>query len=62
MLGFRNYNYERFSREHLHEFVNARFSGPKAGDPAPDFSVVDSALKPVTIRGVKRTFCWSSAP
>lgn len=38
MVGFRNYNYERFSRERLHEFVNARFSGPQAGEPAPDFS------------------------
>src|SRR5215813_7598972 len=38
MLGFRNYNYERFSRERLHEFVDARFSGPEAGEPAPDFS------------------------
>jgi len=38
MPGFSNYNYERFSREHLHEFVNARFSGPEAGEKAPDFN------------------------
>lgn len=38
MLGFRNYNYERFSRERLHEFVDARFSGPEAGEQAPDFT------------------------
>src|SRR5262245_40379863 len=38
MLGFRNYNYERFSRERLDEFVDARFSGPEAGECAPDFS------------------------
>src|SRR5215467_12709024 len=38
MLGFRNYNYERFSRERLQEFVSSSFSGPKAGEPAPDFS------------------------
>jgi hypothetical protein len=38
MVGFRNYNYERFSRERLHEFVDARFSGPEAGEQAPDFA------------------------
>jgi peroxiredoxin len=38
MMEFRNYNYERFSRERLDEFVNARFTGPEAGEPAPDFS------------------------
>jgi alkyl hydroperoxide reductase subunit AhpC len=38
MLGFRNYNYERFSRERLDEFVDARFSGPEAGEQAADFT------------------------
>ncbi len=38
MLGSRNYNYERFSRERLREFTDARFSGPEAGEQAPDFA------------------------
>jgi hypothetical protein len=48
MMGFRNYNYERFSRERLHEFVDARFSGPEAGEQAPDFSA--ESLEGETLR------------
>jgi alkyl hydroperoxide reductase subunit AhpC len=48
MVGFRNYNYDRFSRERLHEFVSARFSGPGAGEPAPDFSA--ESLDDATVR------------
>jgi peroxiredoxin len=37
MLGLGNYNYEHFSREILDELERAPFSGPAAGDRAPDF-------------------------
>lgn len=37
MLGLGNYNYEHFSREILDELERARFSGPAAGERAPDF-------------------------
>jgi AhpC/TSA family len=40
MLGLRNYNYEHFSREILEELEEARFSGPAAGERAPDFTAV----------------------
>lgn len=48
MLGFRNYNYERFSRERLREFTEARLSGPEAGEQAPDFSA--ESLEEGTVR------------
>jgi hypothetical protein len=38
MLGFKDYNYDHFSRELLREFADAPFSGPEAGERAPDFS------------------------
>ena len=37
MLGFGTYNYEHFSPEMFHELEHARFSGPLAGESAPDF-------------------------
>jgi peroxiredoxin len=37
MLGLGNYNYEHFSRKLLDELESARFSGPEAGERAPDF-------------------------
>jgi peroxiredoxin len=37
MLGLGNYNYEHFSREILDELEHASFSGPAAGERAPDF-------------------------
>ena len=37
MLGFSNYNYERFSRELFHDLAKTSFSGPEPGDRAPDF-------------------------
>src|SRR5215471_10195915 len=37
MLGLGRYNYERFSREVLDDFAKTPFSGPKAGERAPDF-------------------------
>jgi hypothetical protein len=49
MLGFRNYDYERFSRERLHEFVDARFSGPEAGGQAPDFKAESLAGETVRL-------------
>jgi alkyl hydroperoxide reductase subunit AhpC len=36
MLGFKDYNYERFNREVLKE-AESSFSGPKPGERAPDF-------------------------
>ncbi len=40
MLGFSNYNYERFSRDILREHSEAPFAGPEPGDRAPDFKAV----------------------
>jgi peroxiredoxin len=37
MLGFGTYNYEHFCPEMFRELENARFSGPLAGETAPDF-------------------------
>ena len=37
MLGFGDYNYEHFTREHLEEIVRAAFTGPEPGERAPDF-------------------------
>jgi glutathione peroxidase-family protein len=37
MLGFGTYNHEHFSPEMFHELERARFSGPLAGETAPDF-------------------------
>jgi peroxiredoxin len=37
MLGFGTYNYEHFSAELFRELENARFTGPLAGESAPDF-------------------------
>ena len=37
MLGFSNYNYHRFTRELLREAEAERFTGPRAGDEAPNF-------------------------
>jgi peroxiredoxin len=39
MLGFSRYNYDHFTREHLHESGSAVFSGPAPGQEAPDFKV-----------------------
>jgi peroxiredoxin len=40
MLGRDNYNYGHFSGETLGELEHARFSGPAAGESAPDFKAV----------------------
>jgi peroxiredoxin len=37
MLGFGDYNYEHFTREHLHETGKTNFDGPEPGERAPDF-------------------------
>lgn len=37
MLGFRDYNYEHFTRELFQELEAAGFGGPKPGERAPDF-------------------------
>src|SRR5215467_6535330 len=37
MLGFRDYNYEHFTRELFQEMEAAGFGGPKPGERAPDF-------------------------
>ncbi len=37
MLGFGNYNYEHFTREHLEDSERAAFSRPEPGERAPDF-------------------------
>jgi len=37
MLGFDNYNYDRFSRDHLRECGQTTFAGPEPGERAPDF-------------------------
>ena len=37
MLGFRDYNYEHFTRELFHAMEAAGFGGPKPGERAPDF-------------------------
>jgi peroxiredoxin len=47
MLGFKEYNYPHFTREVLGE-IETSFSGPKAGDRAPDFTAV--ALDGETVR------------
>lgn len=39
MLGFKDYNYERFTRQILTE-AESSFSGPKLGERAPDFKCV----------------------
>jgi alkyl hydroperoxide reductase subunit AhpC len=46
MLGFGSYNYEHFSPELFRELERARFSGPLAGEKAPDF-------KATTLEGTK---------
>jgi len=48
MLGFGSYNYEHFSREIFHELTRTAFSGPVAGDRAPDFKA--STLDGKTVR------------
>ena len=48
MLGLRNYNYEHFTQEVLHDGERGIFSGPKAGEKAPDFKA--SALDGETHR------------
>ncbi len=40
MLGLRNYNYEHFTQEVLRDAERAVFSGPKAGERAPDFKAL----------------------
>ena len=37
MLGFGDYNYEHFTRDHLHDIGRTSFSGPEPGERAPDF-------------------------
>jgi hypothetical protein len=37
-MGLRDYNYDHFSRDLLREFADTRFSGPEAGERAPDFT------------------------
>ncbi len=37
MLGFSEYNYEHFTREHFHEAGASNFGGPEPGERAPDF-------------------------
>lgn len=37
MLGFSDYNYSHFTREHLQEINHSAFTGPEPGEPAPDF-------------------------
>lgn len=37
MLGFSDYNYSHFTREHLQEITHSAFAGPKPGEQAPDF-------------------------
>jgi peroxiredoxin len=37
MLGFGDYNYEHFTREHLQELGRTPFTGPEPGEHAPDF-------------------------
>src|SRR5215831_10702486 len=37
MLGFRDYNYEHFTRELYQDMERAPFSGPVPGEKAPDF-------------------------
>lgn len=37
MLGFGDYNYEHFTREHLPETGRTPFTGPEPGEHAPDF-------------------------
>lgn len=48
MLGLGNYNYEHFSGEILDELERARFSGPAAGERAPDFKA--ATLEGETLR------------
>src|SRR5690349_6802400 len=37
MLGFSDYNYSHFTREHLPEAGRTPFTGPEPGEQAPDF-------------------------
>ena len=37
MLGFGDYNYEHFTRDHLHDIGRTSFSGPEPDERAPDF-------------------------
>jgi peroxiredoxin len=56
MLGLGNYNYEHFSREILDELERARFSGPAAGERAPDFNAATldgETLRLSDYRGLK---------
>src|SRR5258708_5042367 len=48
MLGFGSYNYEHFSREIFRDLTQTAFSGPVAGDQAPDFKA--STLEGKTVR------------
>jgi peroxiredoxin len=48
MLGFGNYNYEHFTREHLEDSERAAFSEPEPGEQAPDFKA--TTLDGKTIR------------
>src|SRR5215813_539865 len=40
MLGFRDYNYEHFTRDLFQEIERTGFSGPGPGERAPDFKAV----------------------
>jgi peroxiredoxin len=56
MLGFSNYNYERFSREVLRDHSQTPFEGPEPGDRAPDFkatTVDDDRVRLSDFRGKK---------
>lgn len=48
MLGFRDYNYSRFTREVMREMEETASSGPKPGERAPDFKA--TALDGETVR------------
>src|SRR5689334_16755885 len=48
MLGFSDYNYSHFTREHLHETGSTTFTGPEPGEYAPDFKA--KSLDGETIR------------
>jgi peroxiredoxin len=56
MLGFSNYNYERFSREVLRDHSQTPFEGPEPGERAPDFkatTVDDDRVRLSDFRGKK---------
>jgi peroxiredoxin len=48
MLGFSDYNYSHFTREHLQEITHSAFAGPEPGEQAPDFKA--RSLEGETVR------------